>query len=138
MQALLYVSEETTRLEPDRLMALLRAARETNRRLGVSGLLACRDGQFMQILEGEADVLKALFETIARDSRHRAVERIWQGEIERRDFRQWPMAFRVLSDAQVERLPAFAAALEAGFLGAPLREDPEMARALMLALRDLI
>ena len=52
MHALIYVSEEAARLEPDELMTLLRASRARNRELGVTGLLAYREGQFMQILDG--------------------------------------------------------------------------------------
>ena len=138
MQALLYVSQETAPLEPDQLMALLRGARANNRRRGITGLLAYRDGQFMQILEGEKAEIQRLFATIEADPRHDAVAVIWRSPIEERDFAAWPMAFRHPSDVQLARLPRFQEALEEGFTGAPLRRAPDLARGLLLTLRDVV
>ena len=137
MHALIYVSEETARLEPDELMALLRASRARNRELGVTGLLAYRDGQFMQILEGEQADVREIYGSIAQDPRHQQVHPVWDEAIEMREFAAWPMAFRFLSDAQVDRLPHFEQALNDGFAGSTLRGQPAMARSLMLALRDV-
>ena len=137
MHALIYVSEEAARLEPDELMTLLRASRARNRELGVTGLLAYREGQFMQILEGEQADIRQVYGSIEQDPRHRQVHRVWDDAIEVREFAAWPMAFRFLSDAQVDRLPHFEKALNDGFAGAMLRDQPAMARSLMLALRDV-
>ena len=138
MQSLVYVSEENARLEPEELMPLLRTSRTRNRERDISGLLAYRDGHYLQILEGPDDEIETLYKSIAQDSRHRDVRLISQAPIEVRDFGKWPMAFRFLSDVQIERLPAFEEALKEGFGGPSLSENPAAARALLLALRDLI
>lgn len=138
MEALLYVSRETAPLEPDQLMALLRRARDKNRQLGITGLLAYRDGQFMQILEGEEAELQRLFAAIEADPRHEAVAVVWQRAVEERDFAAWPMAFRHPSDVQLSRLPRFKEMLEEGFTGAPLQRVPDLARGFLLTLRDVV
>ncbi len=61
---------------------------------------------FMQLLEGSADVLDALVEAIKLDTRHGSVTVILQREIERRTFPDWSMGYRRL-DTGDRRLEGF-------------------------------
>lgn len=68
---LVYVSAASRLLSQSELVALLAESREHNSRQGITGLLLYRDGDFMQLLDGEELAVRQLFERIARDPRHR-------------------------------------------------------------------
>ena len=57
---MVYVSAATAPLDADALLALLTRARDKNQRLGITGLLLYRDGDFIQLLEGEREAVANL------------------------------------------------------------------------------
>ena len=66
-----YLSSATRAMSQDDLEDILKTARETNARLGITGMLLYGNKTFIQILEGEEDVVHELIKTIKRDPRHR-------------------------------------------------------------------
>lgn len=104
MYELLYASVSPPGLSESELVDILEVSRAKNLRLGVTGMLLYHDREIMQILEGEADVVKELYETITRDNRHRSVETLYQGPIEHRAFSLWSMAFKILDEDSAQRL----------------------------------
>jgi len=54
----------------EELAELLQGARDTNAELGLTGMLLYAEGSFFQVLEGQADVVDALYDKIERDKRH--------------------------------------------------------------------
>lgn len=97
---LAYMSTSSPWSRPD-LLELLRAARAKNASLGITGVLLHRQGRFVQLLEGEADDVHALYATIRADDRHRDVTLIWDGRGDARWFADWWMAFRDLEEDPV-------------------------------------
>lgn len=75
------------------LASLLLRARTNNARLGVSGLLLHQEGSFLQVLEGEANMLNSLFHTISLDKRHNRVVKLLEREVDERHFAEWKMGF---------------------------------------------
>lgn len=106
LREIIYVSAPTRPLGETDLASLLNRAREKNERLGVTGMLLYVSGNFMQLLEGPADALNSLIESIRRDPRHGNVTVILQREIERRSFPDWSMGYRRL-DAGDRKLEGF-------------------------------
>ena len=49
---LIYVSSAIKLMHDDELLLLLEKARENNSRLGITGMLLYKEGNFMQMLEG--------------------------------------------------------------------------------------
>lgn len=84
------------------LEELLRRSRESNKRLGVTGMLLYKDGRFMQALEGEESVVRTLFQKIAADPRHCDVKLLDQGFTEEREFGDWSMGFERLTGDGLE------------------------------------
>jgi hypothetical protein len=80
----------------------LERSRERNGALGVTGLLLYKDGNFLQVLEGEADVVRPLFGKIERDPRHRGIIKVIDEEGAEREFPEWSMGFR---DLELEQQP---------------------------------
>lgn len=75
------------------IAGLLLRARAKNGRLGISGLLLHDNGSFLQVLEGDAEVLHSLFATIALDRRHTRVVKLLNRPVHHRRFAEWQMGF---------------------------------------------
>lgn len=90
---LTYISSARGVITTDECNAILAKSRINNRRLNVSGVLLFNSKRFLQALEGEEQVIKALYEKISTDPRHAAVVMLNHRAIEARQFGSWAMAF---------------------------------------------
>lgn len=113
---LIYVSTATRPLGDEDLEQILAAARDFNRKHGITGMLVFSEGNFLQILEGEdAAVTDLMDKRIAVDPRHRNILVLDREPIAARDFPDWRMGFRRLdgsTPAELAEFRAFAASLE--------------------------
>ena len=78
-------------VNPEALSAILRSSRANNPKVGVTGVLCCSHGIFMQSLEGGRSVVSKLFQKIATDKRHHDVVLLSYDEIAERRFAGWAM-----------------------------------------------
>lgn len=90
-----YQSTARQFLTDDDLQDLLAKARVYNAAHHISGMLLCRGGQFVQVLEGEEAVLRALYEKIKVDPRHSDLRLLVDEPLAQRQFGLWTMAYRV-------------------------------------------
>jgi Sensors of blue-light using FAD len=88
---LLYASRMDASVNPEALSAILRSSRANNPKVGVTGVLCCSHGIFMQSLEGGRTVVSKLFQKIATDKRHHDVVLLSYDEISERRFAGWAM-----------------------------------------------
>ena len=102
MYALVYVSTAVRPFSEAELERLLRTSRANNARLGITGMLLHEGRTFIQQLEGEEAVVRALFATIRADARHRDVLEVSAGPAARR-FADWSMGYCDVNDADVKR-----------------------------------
>lgn len=83
-------------IPPDRvkkgLGVLFGAARSSNKRQHVTGALLLADDHFVQVLEGDEALVRALYARISRDPRHDAVTLLESGTVGERVFSRWSMA----------------------------------------------
>ena len=56
-------------------------------------MLLYQEGNFMQMLEGEKQVVLELYDTIMSDNRHKGVLKMLTGDIQERNFKDWSMGF---------------------------------------------
>lgn len=56
--------------------------RTNNERAGITGMLLYKDGNFMQLLEGEKEAVLRLHKNIIVDPRHKGFLTLLQGETE--------------------------------------------------------
>jgi hypothetical protein len=96
--ALVYVSAARKLFDEAALSILLAQCQRNNARLGVTGMLLYADGNFMQVVEGDAAAVDALVATIAQDPRHSRMTVLLRMPIEQRQFAGWSMALRRLAD----------------------------------------
>ncbi|WP_223650217.1 BLUF domain-containing protein [Hymenobacter psoromatis] len=99
VQHLLYRSKATGHFSPEQLTELLEQARANNARCQLTGLLCyASTGDFVQVLEGSALEVHALYKRIQQDSRHQHVQLLRDQATAERWFPDWQMAF-VQADA---------------------------------------
>jgi hypothetical protein len=108
MHRLIYVSTAKQLLNTDELVEILTKAKEKNSRLGITGMLLYKEGNFMQLLEGEEKIVRDLYETIRLDVRHHDAIILLDEPAEDRLFADWSMGFKDLSDPELESLPGYA------------------------------
>lgn len=133
---LVYVSSATQPFSSAQLVALLDKARRNNAPVGVTGLLLYRDGNFMQVLEGEPDAVAKIHARIALDPRHQGLITLIRRPIAERTFSEWSMAFRDLNDAETKALPGYSDFLNDDWLAAPWQKNPDRALKLLHGFRQ--
>jgi hypothetical protein len=131
MYHIIYLSSASYLFSTAELQALLEQARVKNARLAITGILLYRDGNFMQLLEGEPAVVEALYQTILRDARHTGSIRVLDGEIAERAFPEWTMAYQDLSLRTESNLPGFNQFLNTPLTGAEFAQKPNQVRKLL-------
>ena len=101
---LIYTSAISPSLDKDEILEILKAARTKNAKLGVTGMLLFDEGDFFQILEGDADVVNRLFATIGKDKRHHQVTKVILEPIPERNFSDWTMGYSKIPRTEIETI----------------------------------
>lgn len=104
---IVYISAAVELLTDEELKQLLIQSQTANKEFDVTGLLLYYKGIFMQVIEGAPENVKQLFQNIEHDSRHTAVIKLAEEEIEERAFGEWAMAFKTISDEEFSKLEAY-------------------------------
>lgn len=108
----IYASRATASHSAADIQHLLERARHNNVERGITGMLLFIEGSFFQVLEGDAEIVDKIYETIVRDARHDRVTQIIREPISKRSFGEWSMGF-----AAVGRMDATQAVGENDFFG---------------------
>lgn len=133
---LVYVSSATLPLSEAELLALLEVSRRNNARINVTGLLLYREGNFMQVLEGEESAVRDVQARISRDRRHEGLSTLLQGPIQVRAFSSWAMAFRNLDSTEVKKIPGYSEFLNDDWRSPKMAAHPNRAIRLLEIFRD--
>ena len=115
---LIYVSSAVTLFSEKDLFDLLEKSRHNNHKVGVTGMLLYKEGNFMQFLEGPKEEVFKLLEKIKKDPRHRGIITLLQQEHNEREFSEWAMGFKKLGSDQLLEVPGYS-----DFLDLPLSSD---------------
>ncbi|AYL98417.1 BLUF domain-containing protein [Mucilaginibacter celer] len=107
MKYLIYLSTAVNLFSQDQLEELLKKARANNAKKSVTGMLLYYDGSFIQVLEGDATDVDAVYDTIKADNRHKDLIKIADGEHDERAFAAWSMGFRRGTATEFAELEAF-------------------------------
>ena len=134
--SLIYVSSAQTPFSKTELTALLETARRNNERLGITGMLLYKDGNFMQAIEGEETVIQKLHDKIQRDPRHRGMLTLLKKNIGERQFSDWSMAFRNLTDDTLRNMPGYSEFLNVPLSGSEFSDSPTRAEKLFKTFRE--
>lgn len=133
--SLIYASSAVELFSTSDLVSLLETCHRNNTAAGVTGMLLYKSGNFMQVLEGEEETVRRIHAKIEHDPRHRNLLTLTEHMIPERQFDQWSMGFRNLSDPALRELPGYNE-----FLNVPLDDEgfakqPSRARRLLTTFR---
>ncbi|MCB1520436.1 MAG: BLUF domain-containing protein [Hyphomicrobiaceae bacterium] len=102
MIRLIYVSTIAPTFNEKMLIDILHTASTRNAEKNVTGLLLYNGSNFMQTLEGDADVIAELMERIVKDPRHDGLIVISEDTVNERIFDGWFMMLANVSGRPVE------------------------------------
>lgn len=105
LMQLVYVSFATHKFSEAELEQLLDSIRVNNQRLGVTGMLLYRNGDFIQVLEGAETTITQLYQTILDDPRHSGMFELLSQPITEREFGDWSMGFKRIGS---DNLPGYS------------------------------
>ncbi|MGI9259487.1 MAG: BLUF domain-containing protein [Gammaproteobacteria bacterium] len=112
---LIFVSPAVSPMNSDDLLDLLHQSKARNERKQITGMLLYKNGHFMQVLEGQEEDVRTVFDEIKRDMRHKSVDILRSGYVITRHFPNWAMSFTDLDhldNLDISETPGFSTFLE--------------------------
>lgn len=91
-----YVSSATDNLNENEMDLLFNTVLHKNKGLNITGILLYYYGNFLQVLEGDEEALKALFETIKKDKRHQNLITIYDKKNDHSIFDEYKTGFSII------------------------------------------
>jgi hypothetical protein len=131
MHTLVYVSTAVRTFTPEELKTLLIQCRRDNTAQDITGMLLYKDGNIMQLLEGDKERVTTLYHKIERDPRHRGSLILLQSDTDQRSFKDWSMGFRDLDDPALKQLPGFNALMNDSADNPAFFRDPTRVQKLL-------
>lgn len=133
-----YASCASAPFNQQQLVDLLQQSRDNNQAKDITGILLYNRGTFIQLLEGDEQVVKDLYAKIDKDPRHKLIFTLMEGHKDERQFPNWSMAFRDLDSPEIKNLPGFN-----NFINQPLDSeqyyrDPMAAIELLYLFRETV
>jgi hypothetical protein len=138
MYHLVYASSATTLMSEQDLIDVLAQAREKNERLGITGILLYRGGNFLQVLEGPEESVKSVYDSIRNDRRHAGLILLTEGEIEEREFPHWTMGFQNVSKLTEQDIPGISDFLNEPFSPESFNENPTRVQMILQTFKEFI
>ncbi|MCX9146876.1 BLUF domain-containing protein [Erythrobacter sp. WG] len=119
----LYISTAPS-LPRDEVDAILAASARNNPALGITGLLLFNGRNFLQLLEGEPEVVAALMERITADPRHTGVSVLDRRSVSARTCPDWAMKRVMITESTGTRREMLERDLPGGL-------DPEVRKMIV-------
>jgi uncharacterized membrane protein (DUF373 family) len=118
-----YISAATEPMSTQALLGLLQECRENNAGRGVTGMLLYGNGTFLQVLEGEERVIDGLIDT--------DLQILHRTTIERRQYSDWSMGFKRVSDKELRHVEGLRDFREKDFNPDYLAQNERVVQSLM-------
>jgi hypothetical protein len=129
---IVYASRASQPMSAIALAQLLQVAHDRNAAHDVTGMLLYAQQSFLQQLEGDAEAVDAIYDSICNDPRHTDIRLFSHREVTDRRFPTWSMGFEHPDVTSLsERLPAYRPPDHAPLISAELIQDTQMAEALL-------
>ena len=133
---IIYVSTAVEPFSEKELKDLLRLCRDCNERYQITGMLLYKNGNFMQVIEGDKTPVTQLMDNILRDIRHHNIDIMRRENIPSRDFPDWTMGFQNIDASDRFKIPGFTNILDSDFNPEYFSEDTAQAHQLLLAFKE--
>jgi Sensors of blue-light using FAD len=102
--SLIYASRATECFHEHEIPDLLQQVRIANAKQEITGMLLYISGSFLQVLEGQPEMVDAVFSSILRDKKHTQVTLIARDSIPERAFEGWTMMHKTLDPVEAGEL----------------------------------
>lgn len=132
---LTYVSTASQDFSKADLNELLAQCRKNNAQLGITGMLLYKDGNFMQVLEGEESTVRSIYAKIGGDPRHKGEIVLQQGTLEERQFPGWSMGYRDLESQEARSSSNYSEFLNTPLTGQEFAGNPGRSQKLLLSFK---
>ena len=90
---MIYSSIASPSLNKNDVLNILEASQKNNLKKEITGCMLYYNDAFLQILEGNQDVVESLYAKIEQDKRHYGARLVYSDTKEERLFKDWSMAF---------------------------------------------
>lgn len=117
---LIYVSDLVNKDETQ-IPAILASSVRHNEEDDITGMLLYAQGNFLQVLEGEPELVRRTYDRICQDVRHRNTVLLTEEAVTERHFADWRMGYRQLEPGLAAKVPDYAPFFEFGFDAAAIR-----------------
>jgi hypothetical protein len=104
LMSLIYASRSTECFHEHEIPDLLQQIRIANAKQEITGMLLYIGGSFLQVLEGQPEMVDAVFGRILRDNRHTQLTLIAKESIPERAFEGWTMMHQTLDPVEAGEL----------------------------------
>ena len=135
---MMYSSEATQPMTVAGLEEILDDARKGNEARNVTGALISVDGVFLQIIEGEKDVVRRLMASIASDTRHRSLKVFHEAEVDTRAFGSWRMADLNPTAEQMSQWAGLPGTATIGELLAEINDAPGAVSRILVSILNTL
>jgi Sensors of blue-light using FAD len=98
--SVIHASRATEHFQEHQIPDLLKQARLANAKHELTGMLLYIGGSFLQVLEGQAELVEAVYATIQRDKRHTQVTLIARDTILERAYEGWTLCHKTLDPSE--------------------------------------
>ncbi len=129
-----YASEASADLSTAELDRMCRSFAAANRKANITGMLFVVGDHFVQVLEGEREVVWELLRKVMKDQRNRRLRTLYHGRLMHRRFPSWNMRWMRLDDRVVLKQPEFKRLRDR--LGVLMGEEPSR-QSMMRLLGEL-
>ncbi len=102
--SMIYASRAADDFHEHDLPDLLKQIRRANAKQELTGMLLYMGGSFLQVLEGQPDMVDAVFGGILRDKRHAQLAAIGRESILERAYEGWTMMHKTLDPVEAGEL----------------------------------
>jgi len=102
LSQLVYVSNRRPNCSNEEINKILASCERNNPSLHITGVLLYSNLKFIQLVEGEAKVITALYDKIKEDARHSNPMMISFGPIKEKSFPSWHMGTKSFSREKVD------------------------------------
>jgi len=97
-----YMSSQSRVMSKKSIEEFLFQVREKNKLLTITGVLLLIQGKFVQYIEGPEEEITDVYKSISNDQRHTDLILLDSGDLEERQFKDWSMAYKEVSDKQIK------------------------------------
>ncbi|WP_093367483.1 BLUF domain-containing protein [Psychroflexus sediminis] len=99
-----YMSSQSRIMSQESIEEFLFQVREKNKHLAITGILLLIQGKFVQYIEGPAEEIDKVYQSISKDKRHTDMILLDSGDLNERQFKNWSMAYKEVNNKQIKAI----------------------------------